>query len=62
MDKLLRVTEVAERLNISLPRAYELIRQGLLPAVALGRQRSVAGRAGAFYQQGGDAVVWWVEA
>ena len=41
MAKLLRIGEVAERLNISLPRAYELVRKGMIPSVALGRQRRV---------------------
>jgi excisionase family DNA binding protein len=41
MAKLLTIGEVAQRLNISLPRAYELVRKGVIPAVALLRQKRV---------------------
>lgn len=41
MAKLLRIGEVADRLSISLPRAYELVRRGMIPSVALGRQKRV---------------------
>ncbi|MCL6597630.1 MAG: helix-turn-helix domain-containing protein [Alicyclobacillus macrosporangiidus] len=36
--KLLKMSEVANMLNISVDRAYELARQGLMPVVRLGRQ------------------------
>lgn len=36
--KLLRVDEVAARLDLSEPRVYALARQGILPSVRLGRQ------------------------
>ena len=38
---LLHMDEVAKRLGVSLQRAYELGRQGLLPIVRLGRQMRV---------------------
>jgi len=40
--RLLRVAEVAEILRVPQARTYELIRQGLLPAVHLGRQLRVS--------------------
>ena len=45
MDKLLRVGEVAKRLDVTVARAYELIRRGVIPSVALVRQRRVDARA-----------------
>ncbi len=36
--KLLRIDDVAELLDVSRARAYELVRAGLLPVVRLGRQ------------------------
>lgn len=36
--KLLRIDDVAELLDVSRARAYELVREGLIPAVRLGRQ------------------------
>ncbi len=36
--KLLRIDDVAEVLDVSRARAYELVREGLLPVVRLGRQ------------------------
>jgi excisionase family DNA binding protein len=39
---LLRVEQVAKILDTSVARVYELIRDGLLPAVHLGRQVRVA--------------------
>jgi excisionase family DNA binding protein len=39
--RLLHMNEVARRLGVSLQRAYELGRQGLLPIVRLGRQMRV---------------------
>lgn len=41
MARLLRIAEVAERLNVSLPRAYELVRKGVIPSVSIGRQKRV---------------------
>jgi excisionase family DNA binding protein len=40
--KLLRAARVAEILDTSTARVYELIRLGILPAVKLGRQVRVA--------------------
>lgn len=38
-EKLLRMSEVAALIDTSLPRAYELVRQGVIPGVIrLGRQ------------------------
>jgi excisionase family DNA binding protein len=38
-EKLLRMPEVAALIDTSLPRAYELVRQGIIPGVVrLGRQ------------------------
>ena len=38
-EKLLRMQEVAALIDTSLPRAYELVRQGIIPGVVrLGRQ------------------------
>ena len=57
MAKLLRIGEVAERLSISLPRAYELIRKGVIPSVALGRQRRVdSGSLEEFIARGGEPL------
>ena len=36
--KLLRIDDVAELLDVSRARAYDLVREGLLPVVRLGRQ------------------------
>ena len=36
--KLLRIDDVADLLDVSRARAYELVREGLLPVVRLGRQ------------------------
>ena len=36
--KLLRIPEVAELLDVSAARAYELAREGVIPVVRLGRQ------------------------
>jgi excisionase family DNA binding protein len=36
--RLLHMDEVAQRLGVSLQRAYELGRQGILPIVRMGRQ------------------------
>ena len=38
---LLRIPEVAERLDVTHARAYELARTGALPAVRIGRQLRV---------------------
>ncbi len=37
-NRLLRISEVAEHLNVSVNRAYEIARSGLLPAVRIGRR------------------------
>ena len=36
--ELLTVPEVAGQLRVSVPRAYQLVREGVVPAVRLGRQ------------------------
>jgi len=43
--KLLTIPQVAERLQVSPQRAYEMARAGLLPAVRLGRQVRVSEEA-----------------
>ena len=40
-SRLLRIPEVAARLDITEARAYELARTGALPAVRIGRQLRV---------------------
>lgn len=39
--QLLRIPEVAQRLDVSHARAYELVRTGAFPAVRIGRQLRV---------------------
>lgn len=57
LKKLLRMEEVAEILDVSLGRAYELARLGLLPVVKLGRQLRVdGGKLTAWIEQGGQAL------
>jgi excisionase family DNA binding protein len=41
-DRLLRLVQVAERLDITYERAAELARRGVLPVVRLGRQIRVS--------------------
>lgn len=54
---LLRVEEVAKRLNISVARCYELARQNVLPAVRLGRQvRFDPDALDEFIRSGGQAL------
>jgi len=36
--RLLRLSEVARLLDVTLPRAYEMARHGIIPVVRLGRQ------------------------
>ena len=38
MMRMMRIPEVAQRLAVSVPRAYELARLGLLPSTRVGRQ------------------------
>ena len=38
MPKLLRVEEVAQLLDVSRARCYELVRRKLIPAIRVGRQ------------------------
>lgn len=38
IGKLLRVSAVAEIIDTTVPRVYELVRLGILPAVRMGRQ------------------------
>jgi excisionase family DNA binding protein len=55
--RLLNVKEVAKRLDLSLPRVYELARGGILPVVRLGRQIRVdEGRLIAWINDGGRAL------
>jgi excisionase family DNA binding protein len=55
--RLLNVKEVAKRLDLSLPRVYELAREGILPVVRLGRQIRVdEGRLIAWINDGGRAL------
>ncbi len=39
--KLLRITDVAQILDVPLARAYEMARLGIIPVVRLGRQLRV---------------------
>ena len=53
-SKLLRVPEVSAILGLAEHRTYDLIRQGILPAVHLGRQVRIApGELERFIQEGG---------
>lgn len=56
-DRMLQAPEVAEILDVSLPRVYELVRTGVLPAVRLGRQIRVDPRKlQAFLDGGGQCL------
>lgn len=50
-DRLMTVQEAAQYLHVSDNTAYQLIREGILPAVKLGRQWRV--NLAAFMAQGG---------
>ena len=50
LDGLLTMRQVAERLNVPESRAYELARQGKLPAVRIGKYVRVSADALAEYQ------------
>ncbi len=55
--RLLLVPEVAEILRISRSRAYELVRQGVIPSTRLGRQIRVEETAlREFVKTGGQAL------
>jgi excisionase family DNA binding protein len=55
--KLLKIRDVAERLDVTTQRAYELARIGVLPAVKIGRQVRVAPAAlDAFIESGGATL------
>lgn len=55
--KLLRMEEVAAYLDVTLARAYELVRQGVVPAVRMGRQVRVdPERLEQWVAQGGRAL------
>lgn len=55
--KLLRVPHVAQALDVPQARIYELIREGTLPAVHLGRQVRVSEEAlWQFIENGGQAL------
>lgn len=57
LDRMLLAPEVAEILNVSVPRVYELIRAGVLPSVRLGRQVRVDRRKlQAFLDDGGRCL------
>ena len=53
LDRMLLAPEVAEILNVSVPRVYELIRAGVLPSVRLGRQVRVDRRKLPAFLDGG---------
>lgn len=55
--KLMTVAEAADVLGVSDARLYELIRQGIIPSVALGRQRRISSASlQAFIESGGQAL------
>lgn len=55
--QLLTVTQAARTLGVSRARLYELIRQKIVPSVALGRQRRVSPASlQAFIDNGGKAL------
>ena len=57
MNTLLHFPEVAERLGVSLQRAYELGRDRIIPTVRLGRQVRVdAGELEEFIKRGGAGL------
>ena len=57
LQKLLRVPEVAEILDISEDRVYDLARQGIIPVVRLGRVIRVDRAAlQEFIKKGGKAL------
>jgi excisionase family DNA binding protein len=54
---MLTMHEVADRLGVSLQRAYEMGRTGLLPIVRMGRQiRVEEGRLTSWIESGGRAL------
>ena len=55
-EGLHKITAVAERLNVSRWRAYDLIAKGHLPAVKLGRAVRVSPRALADFIAGGGTA------
>ena len=54
---LLSIDEVARRLGVRRARAYELVREGLLPAVRLGRQVRVSNEALRAWVLGGGCAL-----
>lgn len=55
--QLLRITDVAEILDVTTARAYELARTGILPTVRLGRQLRVdADRLQEWINSGGQPL------
>ncbi len=50
--KLLQISRVAGILDVTVPRAYELARSGVIPTVRIGRQVRVSA----------DALLEWIEA
>ena len=56
MSKLLKADEVAEMLEVSEDRVYQLVREGILPACYLGRQiRFSADLLNEFIAKGGKS-------
>ena len=54
--RLMTISELASRLNVSRPRAYQLVRRGALPCVRLIRQVRVSEDAlREFIESGGTA-------
>jgi putative molybdopterin biosynthesis protein len=57
MNRLLQMSEVAERLHVSVQRGYELARKGMIPSVRLGKQIRVdAEELEAFIRRGGASA------
>jgi excisionase family DNA binding protein len=55
--RLLTAKETAEILRVTLPRVYELAREGLLPSVRMGRQiRFHESKIMEWIEQGGSAL------
>jgi excisionase family DNA binding protein len=54
--KLMKVSEVAEVINASIPRTYELLRLKIIPSIRMGRQVRVSSEAlFEWIRQGGRA-------
>ncbi len=56
LDRLLKADEAQDLLGVSKPRLYQLVRDGVLPAVRLGRQVRFSPKGLAqFIESGGKA-------